>query len=157
MQYHSSFPTCRHALLFLSLCITGATLTGGCSLLDSGSDTATADNEQNSMSIEVKYSDNMHRCSRVSPEINVQNIPEGTDMFMVRLIEVDAQERFCGGGNWRNDGSGIIPEGALTQHYQGPCPQAGKESTYHYVVSAMKNGNPQPIMVRVFPVTPEVR
>ena len=52
MQYRSSFPTCRHALLFLSLCITGATLTGGCSLLDSGSDTATADNEQNSMSIE---------------------------------------------------------------------------------------------------------
>lgn len=157
MQYRSSFPTCRHALLFLSLSITGATLTGGCSLLDSGSDAATADSEQNSMSIDVKYSDNMHRCSRVSPEINVQNIPEGTDTFMVRLIEVDTQERFCGGGNWRNDGSGVIPEGALTQHYQGPCPQTGKSSTYHYVVSAMKNGSPQPLMVRVFPVTPEVR
>lgn len=157
MQYRSSFPTCRHALLFLSLCVTGATLTGGCSLPGSGSDAATADSEQNSMSIEVKYSDNLHRCSRVSPEINVQNIPEGTDTFMVRLIEVNAQERFCGGGSWRNDGSGIIPEGALTQHYQGPCPQAGQSSTYQYVVSAMKNGSPQPLMVRVFPVIPEIR
>ena len=130
MQYRSSFPTCRHALLFLSLCVTGATLTGGCSLPGSGSDAATADSEQNSMSIEVKYSDNLHRCSRVSPEIDVQNIPEGTDTFMVRLIEVNAQERFCGGGSWRNDGSGIIPEGALTQHYQGPCPQAGQSRPY---------------------------
>ena len=156
MQYRLSFVTCRHALFTLSLCAVCATLLAGCSLIGSGSE-KTEDGAQDGMSIEVKYSDSMHRCSRVSPEITVRNIPAGTDSFVVRLIEADAQERYCGGGSWRNDGTGVIPEGALTQHYQGPCPQAGQKRTYHYVVSAMENGNPQPLMVRVFPVTPEVQ
>ena len=157
MQYRSSFLIRRHAPLFLSLCVTCATLTGGCSLFGSGSDNVAEEGPQDGMIIDVKYSDGMHRCSRVSPEIDVQNIPDGTDTFVVRLVEANAQERFCGGGSWRNDGTGVIPEGALTQHYQGPCPQAGQSSTYHFVVSAMQDGNPQPLMVRVFPVTPEVR
>lgn len=157
MQQRWSCSLCRHALFPLSAGVVCATLLAGCSLFGSEKATVAENDAASGMTIEVKYSDAMHRCSRVSPEIDIQNIPAGTDSFVVRLIEGDAQERFCGGGSWRNDGSGIIPEGALTQHYQGPCPQAGQSRTYHYVVSAMQNGSPQPLTVRVFPVTPEVR
>ena len=154
MQYRPPFVPCRHALVSLSLCVAGAALLAGCSLPGSG-DAAGAAESQSDMSVEVKYSDRMHRCSRVSPEITVQNIPAGTETFVVRLIEAETQERFCGGGSWRNDGSGIIPEGALTRHYQGPCPQPGQSRTYQYVVSAMAKNNPQPLTVRIFSVTPE--
>ncbi len=153
MQDCLPFERGRHAILSLALGLSCAALTGGCA--SSGSGGGAEGDVSERMSIEVKYSDSMHRCSRVSPEIVVRDIPANTDEFVVRLIEDDAQERFCGGGSWRNDGSGIIPEGALTQHYQGPCPPAGRTRSYHYVVSAMENGNPQPLMVRVFSVTPE--
>lgn len=157
MQYRLSFVPCRHARFSLPLYALCVALLAGCSLSGSeGNDAAMAES-RGGMSIDVKYNDRMHRCSRVSPEIDVQNIPAGTETFVVRLIEAEAQERFCGGGSWRNDGSGIIPEGALTRHYQGPCPQAGQSRTYHYVVSAMAKDNPQPLTVRVFPVTPEVQ
>lgn len=126
----------------------------GCAFHDDEAPVASSDAD---MTLEVNYSEKMHRCSRVSPELIVQNIPANTDYFVVRLIEEGTEERFFGGGEWNNDGSGLIPEGGLTQHYQGPCPPAGQERTYAYIVSAMQKKNPQPLKVRLARVTPEVR
>ena len=99
----------------------------------------------------------VHRCSRISPEIQVAQIPGSTDYYDVRLVEFtnDGQYLFLGGGEWNNDGSGIIPEGGLTRHYRGPCPPAGQSRNYAFVVSAMSRQNMQPLSVRLFRFTQE--
>jgi phosphatidylethanolamine-binding protein (PEBP) family uncharacterized protein len=104
------------------------------------------------MNIEVNVRD-VHRCSRMSPEILVADVPAGTHYFNVRLMEYGDEERVLGGGIWRNDGSGIIPEGALTQHYMGPCPPTGAMRNYAFVVSAMPSRGAQPLAVRIFRFT----
>ena len=99
----------------------------------------------------------VHRCSRISPEIQVAQAPGSTDFYDVRLVEFtgDAQELFLGGGEWNNDGTGIIPEGGLTRHYRGPCPPAGQARDYAFVVSAMNRQSIQPLSVRLFRFTQE--
>ncbi|MEG2173721.1 MAG: MbtF [Desulfovibrionaceae bacterium] len=79
----------------------------------------------------------MHRCSRVSPEIDLVNVPSGTTRFDVKLEDVNDLRKFHGGGSWAHDGSNIIPEGALTRHYMGACPPMGQVGTYQYVISAI--------------------
>lgn len=101
------------------------------------------------MTINVDFRE-VHRCSRISPEITVAYAPVGTKFYDVRLIENGPRERFLGGGTWREDGSGLIPEGALTRHYSGPCPPADQSTTYTYVVTAMEDENSQPLAVRLF-------
>ncbi len=85
-----------------------------------------------------------HLCSRVSPEITVAYAPN------VRLVEQGETERFMGGGSWPEDGSGLIPEGALTRHYQGPCPPKNKRTEYAFVIAAMEKENSQPLAVRLY-------
>ena len=99
----------------------------------------------------------VHRCSRISPEIQVAQTPGSTDYYDVRLVEFtsDGQDLFLGGGEWNNDGSGIIPEGGLTRHYRGPCPPAGQSRNYAFIVSAMNRQNMQPLSVRLFRFTQE--
>lgn len=99
----------------------------------------------------------VHRCSRISPEIQVADAPGGTDYYDVRLVEYtgDSQELFLGGGTWENDGSGLIPEGGLTRHYRGPCPPTGQARDYAFVVSAMSRQSMQPLSVRLFRFTQE--
>ncbi len=99
----------------------------------------------------------VHRCSRISPEIQVAQSPGSTDYYDVRLVEFtnDGQDLFLGGGEWNNDGSGIIPEGGLTRHYRGPCPPAGQSRNYAFIVSAMSRQNMQPLSVRLFRFTQE--
>lgn len=106
------------------------------------------------MEIAVDFRD-VHRCSRISPEITVAYAPEGTRFYDVRLVEMGDQERFMGGGHWREDGTGVIPEGALTRHYTGPCPPAGKSQQYAYVVTALETEGGQPLAVRLYRFTPE--
>ncbi len=85
----------------------------------------------------------VHRCSRISPEIDVVNYPAATDRFEVRLEDRSDSRKFHGGGSWKNDGTGVIPEGALMQHYMGPCPPADAERSYQYVITAVDaEGNP---------------
>lgn len=79
----------------------------------------------------------MHRCSRVSPEIDLVNVPSGTTRFDVKLEDVQDARKIHGGGSWPNDGSNTIPEGALTRHYIGACPPAGTSGSYQYIVSAI--------------------
>ncbi len=111
----------------------------------------TADELQNSMSLTVSMND-IHRCSRISPEIQLINTPAGTEYYDVRLMEFtgEGQELFLGGGSWEYDGSGIIPEGVLTRHYLGPCPPSGKTGNYAFVVSAMNRKSMQPLAVRIY-------
>ena len=52
-------------------------------------------------------------------------------------------------------GTGIIPEGALTRVYTGPCPPAGQSRQYTYVISAMSHKSKQPLSVRVYPFVQE--
>ena len=114
-----------------------------------------AETEQEpTMTINVDFQE-VHRCSRISPEITVAYAPKGTKFYDVRLVERGEQERFLGGGVWQEDGSGVIPEGALTRHYTGPCPRGDKQLEYTYVVTAMENENSQPLAVRLFKWLPE--
>ena len=113
-----------------------------------------AEDEQADMSSTGALRD-LHRCSRISPEILVANAPDGTQTFDVRLVEYGDEERFFGGGSWDNDGSGVIPEGGLTRHYRGPCPPAGQSRDYAFVVSAMGKDNLQPLAVRLYRFTQE--
>ena len=89
----------------------------------------------------------VHRCSRISPEIEVFNAPPATTRFDVSLEDRTDPRRVHGGGSWANDGSGIIPEGGLTRHYMGACPPAGTSRSYQYVVRAMDVNN-QPLATR---------
>ena len=108
------------------------------------------------MGVTVNLRD-VHRCSRISPEITVAQAPNGTDYFDVRLVEYtgDSQELYLGGGAWSNDGSGIIPEGGLTRHYRGPCPPSGQARDFAFVVAAMNKGSMQPLAVRLHRFTQE--
>ena len=123
-------------------------LVSGCASQD-----ATVD-EEPGMTVNVDFRE-VHRCSRISPEITVAYAPHGTKFYDVRLVEQGNQERFLGGGTWQEDGSGLIPEGALTRHYTGPCPPADRKVEYVYVITAMENENSQPLAVRLFKWSPE--
>lgn len=92
----------------------------------------------------------VHRCSRISPEITVAYAPKGTKFYDVRLMQGGEEERYMGGGIWREDGSGIIPEGALTNHYTGPCPPKDQETEYFYVVTALESPGSQPLKTRFY-------
>jgi len=106
------------------------------------------------MTISVDFRE-FHRCSRISPEITVAYAPRKTNFYDVRLVEEGQQERFLGGGTWAEDGSGLIPEGALTRHYTGPCPPKGREVQFAYIVSAMEKENGQPLAVRIYRFQPD--
>lgn len=103
---------------------------------------------EENMQVSVDFRE-IHRCSRISPQITVAYAPKGTKFFDVRLVELGDTERFLGGGKWNMDGTGVIPEGALTRHYTGPCPPRDRETEYAYIVSAMDSENGQPLAVRV--------
>ena len=90
----------------------------------------------------------MHRCTRISPEIKVTNPPADTGYYSVRLDRVGEISRYQGGGTWRfngvvEEGINTIPEGALTQNYRGPC-ESGR---YRLTVSALKRGESEPLDV----------
>ncbi len=104
------------------------------------------------MSIAVSF-DNVHRCSRISPEITIYNPPRGTSYYEVRLTQVGTS-RYLGGGRWsyggiNEDGADVIPMGALLTSYRGPCPSAGSVDgrQFTYTVSAMASGSSQPLAV----------
>lgn len=126
-------------------------LLAGCSALNPWSEEKKT--EAASMNIEVDLQAR-HRCSRISPEIQVHNVPANTKQFTVRLEEKGEQPRYLGGGRWKNDATGIIPEGALVEHYQGACPPVGSSGQYTYIVTALGDGE-QPLEVRVFSFTQE--
>ncbi len=104
------------------------------------------DNSDMDFSVDLR---DIHRCSRISPEFEIFDAPEGTASFDVILQEQEDTKRMHGGGSWRNDGSGIIPEGALTRHYMGACPPAGTSRMYQYVVKALDKDK-KPLAIRKY-------
>ena len=133
---------------YLLLCA-GALLLTGCSAMNPWAE----EEKTGVMLIDVDLQPR-HRCSRISPEITVRNVPAGTRSFMVRLEEDSNPPHYLGGGTWENDGSNVIPEGALTQHYQGACPKAGVSGRYVYAVAAL-GADGQPLAVRTYTFTQE--
>lgn len=130
-------------LLVILLGLSPLLLLGGCASRDE-----TAAPIEENMQVSVDFRE-IHRCSRISPQITVAYAPKGTKFFDVRLVEIGDSERFLGGGRWNLDDTGIIPEGALTRHYTGPCPPKDEVTEYAYIVSAMESENGQPLAVRV--------
>lgn len=131
----------------ISVCLTVLIL-AGCAATDPAAP------PQENMEVSVDFRE-IHRCSRISPEITVAYAPKGTKFYDVRLVEYGETDRFLGGGKWNEDGTGIIPEGALTSHYTGPCPPRDREIEYAYVISAMESEKGQPLEVRLFRFRPQ--
>jgi phosphatidylethanolamine-binding protein (PEBP) family uncharacterized protein len=83
-----------------------------------------------------------HRCSPVSPEIRLKDIPAGTTRLVVKMTDLDQKDDDHGGGSITpSDAFGntfTIESGAL-KAYKGPCPEnfttLGHE--YQFSVSAL--------------------
>ncbi len=94
---------------------------------------------EKNMEISVDLRDE-HRCSRISPEIEVPYPPQGTHSYHILLEDVDTR-RTQGGGTWvaptSDDEGVIIAEGGLTKYYTGPCPPNAESRVYQYVVKAL--------------------
>jgi len=87
--------------------------------------------------MEVEFSwDGIKACTHESPEIKVTHIPDGTVELQARLKDIDLPAYNHGGGVVKHDGSGIIPAGALTIGYNGPCSPPGSRHKYEFSVMA---------------------
>lgn len=75
-------------------------------------------------------------CTHESPEIQVARIPDGTVTLQALLKDINVPTYNHGGGSVKNDASGIIPPGALTIGYNGPCPPARERHKYEFSVLA---------------------
>jgi phosphatidylethanolamine-binding protein (PEBP) family uncharacterized protein len=64
-----------------------------------------------------------HKCSEVSPAIELSNVPKDTHTFVVALVDFDMRSFDHGGGVVAHNGESkfSIPAGAL-KTYRGPCP-----------------------------------
>jgi phosphatidylethanolamine-binding protein (PEBP) family uncharacterized protein len=76
------------------------------------------------------------KCSKISPELQVVGIPDGAVTLAVTLKDLDVPRWNHGGGRVPHDGSGIVPAGALTNGYNGPCPPSGSHR-YQFTVRAL--------------------
>ena len=83
-----------------------------------------------------------HRCSPVSPEIRLKDIPSGTTTLRIKMTDLDQKDDDHGGGEISQSepfgGSFTIASGAL-KAYKGPCPEnfttLGHE--YQFTVTAL--------------------
>ncbi len=94
---------------------------------------------QRELEVTVHINDT-HRCSRISPEIEIESPPAGTVAFDITLQDTTKNGPSHGGGTYEYDGdsTAVIPEGALTRYYTGPCPSAADNGRiYQYVVKAL--------------------
>ena len=67
-----------------------------------------------------------HRCSPVSPEIRLKDIPSGTTTLRVKMTDLDQKDNDHGGGDISLSepfgNSFTIASGSL-KAYKGPCPE----------------------------------
>ena len=57
-----------------------------------------------------------------NPELRLTGVPEGTERFLVSLVDTNLKGFDHGSGFVDNDGSGIIARGAVKGSYNGPDP-----------------------------------
>lgn len=137
------FPTCFALPVLL---VSGMALMSGCGWWQDAP-------EEKGMKVTAAVRD-VHYCSRFSPELSIANPPKGTDRYEVKLERVDDGQYF-GGGSWKfdgldGDGMDSIPEGALTSHYRGPCPDPGRSEKFRFTVSAMSADSKTPLEVGTY-------
>jgi phosphatidylethanolamine-binding protein (PEBP) family uncharacterized protein len=73
--------------------------------------------------ISVSFSWPEKNVHEISPEIKLNNVPDSTKSFQINMFDLDNRYNH-GGGTIVNDGSRLIPEGALKK-YRGPAPIYG--------------------------------
>ena len=74
-----------------------------------------------------------------SPEIILKNVPDNIKSFKIKMYDLDNRYNH-GGGTVENDGSNIIPEGALKK-YVGPYPPGYSTPLFEISVIALdENG-----------------
>ena len=97
----------------------------------------TTGNNSNLVQMTVSFSwQGIKAGSTVSPKIKVSGFPSETKYFLVTLRDLDAPGWNHGGGRVKNDGTGIIPAGALKGGYNGPNPPGGTHR-YQFTVKAV--------------------
>ena len=94
-----------------------------------------AENVQ-SMTVQFVWDGNGGSLSSPNPQLNIGNIPTGTVTFKVKMDDLDRKRFNHGGGSVANDGTGVIPVGAL-KNYKGPQPPRPEVHTYVFTVSAL--------------------
>ncbi len=138
--------------------LAGAPLLGACGMFSSEPESpAPAVQPPIAMEVSVDFRD-VHRCSRISPEITVAGAPQGTARYEVRLVEYGDRAMLLGSGIWADnddDGAGVIPEGALTPHYRGPCAPLGSNRRFGYEVRALPKEGSVPLAERTWVYTQE--
>jgi phosphatidylethanolamine-binding protein (PEBP) family uncharacterized protein len=77
---------------------------------------------QSSLNVDWEWK-RSHQCSPSSPSLVVSEIPNGTKLLQISMVDHDARHYDHGGGTVEHNGeaSVVIPEGAL-KSYKGPCP-----------------------------------
>ncbi len=90
--------------------------------------------------IEMKIDFSWHSTkdvAHISPEIILNEIPDGTKQFLVELKDLDCT--ICGHGSGYVDYTGepVIKTGAVKGSYVGPRPPPGNINTYEITVKAL--------------------
>lgn len=90
---------------------------------------------------EIAFSwDGIERCSSTLPDIAVTNVPEGTEHFVVKMVDLDFTSYNHGGGVAPYAGDELISEADyIATNYRGPCPP-GVTHTYEFTVEAQGSG-----------------
>ncbi len=99
---------------------------------------ACGDPEENAAKLEIDFTW-PPPCTNgaISPEIQLESVPEGTKLFYIKLTDLDLKTYDHGGGYAPCDGSLVIPPGAAKGTYMGPGPPQGVIHDYEIKVTAM--------------------
>ncbi len=88
----------------------------------------------NAFKISFHWEAGMKKCfSRVSPPVQLMNVPLGTTTLKVVMEDADSSYAH-GGGTVNYSGGSVIPSGAL-KSWEGPCPPS--PHTYTFKVKAI--------------------
>ena len=91
------------------------------------------------MSVDFSWLKDQSCFDERSPEITLENVPDNTKSFKVKMKDIDNNYGHCG-GTFEYDGSNLIPVGAL-KNYEGPCPFHTMNPRYEIRVKAIdENG-----------------
>ena len=71
-----------------------------------------SDTDENIAKIDIDFIWDLNHLAR-SPEIHLENVPEGVDRLTIYFYDVSANDYSHGGGSILYDGSGIIQTGAF--------------------------------------------
>jgi phosphatidylethanolamine-binding protein (PEBP) family uncharacterized protein len=90
------------------------------------------------ISVDFKWLTDQICFDKRSPEITLENVPDNTRLFKVKMVDIDNRYGH-GGGTFEHDGSNLIPVGAL-KNYEGPCPPSTMNPRYEIRVKAIDEG-----------------